>query len=339
MAIAQIEPHKPTEDRYERMVYRRCGRSGLKFPVISLGAWETFGGYADAAIAKACFTRAFDLGVTHFDLANGYGQPPGNAEIVCGRVLRSLPRDEILIATKAGFPMWGGPYGDGGSRKYLIASCDQSLRRLGVEYVDIFYHHRPDAETPVEETIAALGTLVQTGKALYVGLSNYSGQQFQAAMEAARKLGVTISVHQPQYNMLSRRIETDLLPHAREAGVGVAGFAPMASGLLTDKHLDGDVPAGDRGALWPGQWVRANDKARRAEILRALNDIAKARGQTLAQMALAWNLRDEAVATVIAGASKLAQLESNLGAVANLAFSEAELAAIDALCPQTPAKT
>lgn len=338
MAIANIEPHKAAADRYERMVYRRAGHSGLKLPVISLGAWETFGGYADAKAAQDCFTRAFDCGVTHFDLANGYGQPPGNAEIVVGRVLRQLPRDEILIATKAGFPMWPGPYGDGGSRKYLIASCDQSLQRLGVDYVDIFYHHRPDPETPVAETIAALGTLVQQGKALYVGLSNYSGQQFLAAMAAARELGVTITLHQPQYNMLSRRVETDLFPHTREAGVGVAAFAPMASGLLTSKHLNGEVPAGSRGLLWPGQWVRAHDQQERARILGALNDIAKARGQTLAQMALAWDLRDEAVTTVIAGVSKLSQLEDNLGAVKNLAFSAEELAAIDALVPQAPAK-
>src|SRR6185437_8325060 len=218
-------PESPAADRYDRMLYRRCGRSGLKLPAISLGAWETFGGYRDAAVARACTTRAFDLGITHFEFANNYGHPPGNAERVCGEILRELPRDELIVSTKAGFPMWPGPYGDLGSRKHLIASCDQSLQRLGLDYVDIFYHHRPDPETPIEETMGALASLI------------------------------------------GRRIEEDLLPHAKAAGVGVIAFAPLASGLLTDKHLDGEVPEGARGALWPGAWVRANDKARRAEVL------------------------------------------------------------------------
>ena len=226
-------------DRYQSMKYRRCGRSGLLLPAISLGAWETFGGYRDEAVARECIHRAFDLGITHFDFANNYGKPPGNAELVCGRALRELPRDELIIATKAGFPMWSGPYGDGGSRKYLIASCDQSLKRLGVDYVDIFYHHRPDPQTPIEETVGALASLVAQGKALYVGVSSYTGEQFVAATEAARQLGVPITIHQPYYNLLGRRVEKNLLPHTTQHGSGVIAFCPLASGLLTDKYLDG----------------------------------------------------------------------------------------------------
>jgi len=323
--------HEPAADRYERMTYRRCGGSGLKLPAISLGAWETLGGYVGADVARACILRAFDLGVTHFDFANGYGHPPGNAEIVCGKALAELPRDELIIATKAGYPMWPGPYGDGGSRKYLIASCDQSLKRLGVDYVDIFYHHRPDPNTPVEESVTALADLVKAGKALYVGVSSYTGAQYVAAVEAAKATGVPITVHQPFYNMLVRRIEGDLLPHTRSNGTGVVGFAPLASGLLTDKHLDGEVPAGARGALWPGGWVRANNQERRAEVLNGLAAIAARRGQSLAQMALAWAIRDEAVVSALVGASRVEQVEANVAALDNLAFSDEELAAIDAL--------
>ena len=329
-------PHTPADDRYERMAYRRCGRSGLKLPALSLGAWETFGGYRDGAVARQCFMRAFDLGITHFDFANNYGHPPGNAEKVCGEILRELPRDEIIVSTKAGFPMWPGPYGDFGSRKHLIASCDQSLQRLGLDYVDIFYHHRPDPETPVEETMGALASLIAQGKALYVGVSSYSGRQFLAALEAAKAIGLTITIHQPYYSMISRRVETDLLPHAKEAGVGVIAFAPLASGLLTDKHLDGEVPEGARGALWPGAWVRANDKQRRGEVLSGLNAIAKSRGQTLAQMALAFVLRDPAVVSALAGASRVEQIEENVAALANLEFSGDELARIDELTAPAP---
>jgi L-glyceraldehyde 3-phosphate reductase len=323
--------HEPAADRYERMTYRRCGASGLKLPAISLGAWETLGGYVGDDVARACILRAFDLGVTHFDFANGYGHPPGNAELVCGKALAELPRDELIIATKAGYPMWPGPYGDGGSRKYLIASCDQSLKRLGVDYVDIFYHHRPDPNTPVAESVTALADLVKAGTALYVGVSSSSGAQYVAAVEAAKATGVPITIHQPFYNMLVRRIEGDLLPHTRANGTGVIGFAPLASGLLTDKHLDGVVPAGARGALWPGGWVRANDQTRRGEILTAHNAIATRRGQTLAQMALAWAIRDEAVVSALVGASRVEQVEVNVAALDNLAFSDEELKAIDAL--------
>jgi L-glyceraldehyde 3-phosphate reductase len=318
-------------DRYSRMQYRRCGRSGLMLPAISLGAWETFGGYRDADVARECITRAFDLGITHFDFANNYGKPPGNAEIVCGRALRELPRDELIIATKAGFPMWPGPYGDGGSRKYLIASCDQSLKRLGVEYVDIFYHHRPDPKTPIEETMGALATLVAQGKALYIGVSSYTGEQFVAAAGVAKELGVPITIHQPYYNLLGRRIESNLLPHTIENGTGVIAFCPLASGLLTGKFLDGRIPEGARGLLWPGAWVRANPEARRSEILTGLNDIAKARGQTLPQMALGWILRLEAITSVAVGASRIEQIEENVKALAKLEFSAEEIAAIDRL--------
>jgi L-glyceraldehyde 3-phosphate reductase len=320
---------EPAKDRYKQMQYRRCGTSGLKLPAISLGAWETLGGYRDGDVARACIVRAFDLGITHFDFANNYGHPAGNAEIVCGRALTELPRDELIIATKAGFPMWEGPYGDGGSRKYLIASCDQSLKRLGVDYVDIFYHHRPDPQTPIAETIGALATLVQHGKALYVGLSSYSGEQFRAALAAANAIGLPITIHQPYYNLLGRRIEKDLLPHTREAGTGVIAFCPMASGLLTDKYLDGDIPAGARGLLWPGQWVRAHSQEERGRILTALNGIAKARGQTLAQMAIAWILQTDGLTSVAAGASRVEQIEANVKALDNLKFSADELAAID----------
>lgn len=313
------------------MTYRRCGRSGLLLPAVSLGSWETFGGYRDESVARECITRAFDLGITHFDFANNYGNPPGNAELVCGRTLRDLPRDELIISTKAGFPMWPGPYGDGGSRKYLIASCDQSLTRLGVDYVDIFYHHRPDPETPIEETIAALASLLAQGKALYVGVSSYTGEQFVAASEAARSLGIPITIHQPYYNLLGRRFEEDLLPHAAERGTGVIAFCPLASGLLTDKFLDGVIPEGARGALWPGAWVRAHSEQQRGEILTGLNQIARDRAQSLPQMALAWILRHEAVTSVAVGASRVEQIEENVKAIDRLEFKPEELLAIDRL--------
>jgi len=321
--------HSPAEDRYATMPYRRCGHSGLKLPAVSLGAWETFGG--DEADAAARVFRAFDLGITHFDFANNYGPPPGQAELVCGRALSQLPRDELLVATKAGFPMWPGPYGDLGSRKHLIASCEQSLKRLGVDHVDIFYHHRTDPETPVEETIGALATLVRQGKALYAGLSNYPGPRFGAALEAAKAEGLRIAILQPYYNLLGRAFEADLLGRAEASGTGVIAFAPLASGLLTEKRLDGEVPAGARGGLWPGGWVRANDKARRSEILTGLAEVAKARGQTLSQMAIAWTLRNPVVTSVVAGASRVEQIEASVAALANLAFSDDELARIDVL--------
>jgi L-glyceraldehyde 3-phosphate reductase len=333
-----MSTHEPAKDRYERMKYRHCGKSGLKLPAISLGAWETFGNYDDQSVARDCIYRAFDLGITHFDFANNYGNPPGNAEIVCGRTLKDLPRDEILIASKAGFPMWPGPYGDGGSRKYLIASCDQSLKRLGVEYLDIFYHHRPDPKTPVEESIGAIATLIEQGKVLYAGVSSYSGEQYAAAVEAAKACGIRIAIHQPYFNLLGRRVEKDLLPHIAREGSGVIAFCPLASGLLTDKHLDGNVPAGDRGGLWPGAWVRAHSQEKRAEILNGLNAIAKARGQSLAQMSLAWILHNDLLTSVAVGASRVAQVEANVKALDNLEFSPAELAEIDRITLEEPAR-
>ncbi|HWG85676.1 MAG TPA: aldo/keto reductase [Deinococcales bacterium] len=319
-------------DRYDRMQYRRSGRSGLLLPAISLGAWETLGGYAGADdLTRDVLYRAFDLGITHFDLANNYGTPPGNAETVVGRVLKGMPRDELIISSKAGYTMWPGPYGDWGSKKYIVASCDQSLKRMGLEYFDIFYSHRPDPNTPVEETLGALDLLVRQGKALYVGLSNYRGAQFAEAVRVAAELGLRITIHQPRYNMLDRWIETDLLAHTGVAGVGVIPFSPLASGLLSDKYLDG-VPAGSRAAeKWGAEWVERNLYPERRDALRDLNALAGERGQTLAQMALAWTLRDPRVTSALIGASSVRQVEDNVAALDNLAFSEEELARIEAI--------
>jgi L-glyceraldehyde 3-phosphate reductase len=320
-------------DRYERMQYRRCGRSGLRLPAISLGAWETFGGYRGEDVARECLFRAFDLGITHFDLANNYGTPPGNAEIVVGRIIKEMPRDELIISSKAGWEMWPGPYGDWGSRKYLIASCDQSLKRMGLEYFDIFYHHRPDPETPLEETLGALDHLVRQGKALYVGVSAYSGAQFADAVRVCDRMGLApITIHQPYYNMLGRQIEWDLLPHTERVGTGVIVFCPLASGLLTDKYLGGDIPAESRAAQrWGRQWVERNLGPERRAMLSELNEMAKQRGQTLAQMALAWILRLPGITSALTGSSSVKQIEDNVAALDNLEFSAEELAKIDAL--------
>ena len=322
---------EPAPDRYERMIYRRSGNSGLTLPAVSLGAWETYGASHGDDVAGDCIRTAFDLGINHFDFADNYGHPPGNAELMCGAILRQLPRDEILISTKAGYPMWPGPTGDGGSRKHLIASCDQSLARLGVEYVDIFYHHRPDANTPIEESMGALASLVRSGKALYAGVSSYTGEQFEAAVAAAADEGLRLTIHQPYYNLLGRTVETDLLPRADKLGTGVIAFCPLASGLLTDKYLDGEVPAGARGSIWPGRWVRSHSVDERRTILSGLNDIAAGREQTLAQMAIAWILRDQRITAVVAGATKVEQVRANVAALDHLNFADDELAAIDAL--------
>jgi L-glyceraldehyde 3-phosphate reductase len=328
----------PAEDRYERMMYRRCGRSGLQLPAISLGAWETFGGYRDASVARECILRAFDLGITYFDFADNYGRPPGNAEQVCGEILRELPRDELVISTKAGFPMWPGPYGDWASRKHLVASCDQSLHRLGVEYVDVFYSHRADPATPIEETVGALATIVAQGKALYAGLSNYNGERFLAAAAAAKDVGLPITVLQPYYNLLGRSAEAELLASAAANGTGVVAFCPLASGLLTDRYLDGEVPADARALLWPGAWVRSHPVQERSRILRGLDEVAGRRGQSLAQMALAWILRRPEITTMVAGASRVEQLEANVGTLDRLDFDDDELAEIDSLtaAPERP---
>ncbi len=315
------------------MRYRRCGRSGLLLPAISLGAWETFGGYRGEDVARECLFRAFDLGITHFDLANNYGRPPGNAEAVVGRILGEMPRDELIISTKAGYRMWPGPYGEWLSKKYLVSSLDQSLRRLQLDYVDIFYAHRPDPETPLEETMEALDLIVRQGKALYVGVSNFSGVQFAAAQQVVVRRGLApITIHQPYYNMLGRRAETDLFPHAERAGTGVICYCPLAQGELTDKYLGDALPPDSRAALWRGK--RTLDEAvppERRSKLRALHELARARGQSLAQMALAWVLRLPAVTSALIGASRVEHVEENIRTLEHLDFSQDELDRIEAI--------
>jgi L-glyceraldehyde 3-phosphate reductase len=325
--------YTPAESRYDQMLYRRCGRSGLMLPAVSLGAWQTFGGYKDEQVAREVLLRAFDLGITHFDFANNYGTPAGNAELVCGQILRELPRDEIILSSKAGYRMWPGPYGEWGSRKYLIASCDQSLGRMGVDYFDIFYSHRPDPDTPLDETLGALDTIVKQGKALYAGVSSYSGAQYSDSMRTIdRHDWSPITIHQPYYNLLARTVEWDLLPQTERFGTGVIAFAPLASGLLTDKFLTGEVPSSSRAAtIWPKDWVQSHTVEQRRHILTGLNDIAKKRGQTLAQMAVAWVLRSPGVTSALIGASSTKQLEDNVAALKNLQFSAEELKRIDEL--------
>jgi L-glyceraldehyde 3-phosphate reductase len=333
--MSETQPREFATDRYEQMSYRHSGRSGLKLPAISLGAWETFGGYRGEEIARACLYRAFDLGITHFDIANNYGRPPGNAERIVGKVVKDMPRDELIISTKAGYYMWPGPYGDGLSKKYLVSSLDQSLKRLGLDYVDIFYAHRFDAETPLEETMMALDLIVKQGKALYIGVSNFSGIQFEEAVEVTKRLGLSpITIHQPYYNLLGRKPEYDLFEHTKRAGTGVITFSPLAQGLLSNKYLSTELPKDSRAAAWWG-------KERNEEVLepgklaqiQGLNRIAQERGQTLAQMALAWNLRHPAVTSVLIGASKVEQIEENVAALKNLEFSKEELKAIDEIAP------
>jgi len=328
--------HEFSSTRYDKMQYRRCGASGLKLPAISLGAWETFGGYRGDDVARECLFGAFDLGITHFDLANNYGTPAGNAEIVCGKIIKEMPRDELIISSKAGYYMWPGPYGEWGSKKYIVASCDQSLKRMGVEYFDIFYSHRFDPETPLEETMDALNHLVQQGKALYAGISSYSGAATNEAVGITKAKGqARITIHQPYYNMLGRGIEKDLAPEARRQGIGIIPFCPLASGILTDKYLDGNIPAQSRAAeKWGEEWARRNLSDDRLKVLNELNEMAKKRGQSLAQMALAWILRLPEVTSALIGASNLKQIEDNVAALDNLAFSPEELARIDELCPR-----
>lgn len=330
--------HEFAGDRYDRMQYRRCGRSGLQLPAISLGAWETYGGYRGDDVARECLYKAFDLGITHFDFANNYGTPPGNAEIVCGRILKEMPRDEMILSSKAGYRMWPGPYGEWGSRKYLIASCDQSLKRMDVDYFDIFYSHRPDPDTPLDETLGALDTLVKQGKALYAGVSSYSGAQFADSVRVCeRNSYAPITIHQPYYNLLGRGIEWDLLPQTERAGTGVIAFCPLASGLLSDKYLGGNIPAESRAAQkWGEDWVKNNLNPEKKAMLNGLNSLAKERGQTLAQMALAWLLRLPGITSALIGASSVAQIEENVKALDNLTFSDAELKQIDALTKPRP---
>ncbi|HLZ60350.1 MAG TPA: aldo/keto reductase [Ktedonosporobacter sp.] len=327
------------EDRYQNMLYRRSGRSGLQLPAISLGAWETFGGYRGEEIARACLYRAFDLGITHFDLANNYGRPPGNAETVVGKIIRDMPRDELIISSKAGYYMWPGPYGDGLSKKYLVASLDQSLKRMGLEYFDIFYAHRPDPETPIEETMAALDLIVRQGKALYVGVSNFSGAQFEGAVHATEHLHLgPITIHQARYNLLDRRLEYNLFDHTRRAGTGVIAFSPLEKGLLSDKYLGDQVPQDSRAAVWwDKEYVEGQLNASTLDKIRRLNALAQQRDQTLAQMALAWILRLPEVTSVLIGASKVEQIEENVKALHNPFFSEEELKAIDEITQVPPA--
>jgi L-glyceraldehyde 3-phosphate reductase len=317
-------------DRYQHVGYRRCGRSGVMLPEVSLGLWQNFGDERPLDTQRAIIRRAFDLGVTHFDLANNYGPPYGSAERNFGRILREdlRPyRDELIISTKAGYDMWPGPYGDRGSRKYLLASLDQSLARMGLEYVDIFYSHRADPDTPLEETMGALATAVTSGKALYAGISSYSAERTAQAAAILRQLGTPLLIHQPSYSMLNRWIEDGLLDTLAAEGVGCIAFSPLAQGVLTGKYLAG-VPAGSRasqdGSLSADQLSEEN-----LARVSGLNDIALARGQSLAQMALSWVLRDQRVTSALIGASSVAQLEENLAAAGQADFSESELAAID----------
>ncbi len=317
------------ENRYDTMLYRKCGKWGLKLPAISLGAWETFGGYRAKEVGRACVFRAFDLGITHFDLANNYGRPPGNAETVLGHIFKQMPRDEIIISTKAGYHMWPGPYGEWGSRKGMLASLDQSLARLGVDYVDIFYSHRPDPATPLEETLGALDHAVRSGKALYAGVSNYSGAFTREACQVAgEKHFAPITIHQPCYNLLARAIEHDLLPVTHEQGIGVIAFCPLAQGLLTGKYLDG-IPADSRAALWWGEAQRRSLDESMLTRIRTLHNLAEERGQSLAQMAIAWILRRPEVTSALIGASRVEQIEENVAALKNLHFTEEELRNID----------
>ncbi len=320
----------PAADRYERMTYNRCGRSGLQLPGVSLGLWQNFGHDRPLDTIRAIARRAFDLGITHFDLANNYGPPYGSAEENFGRLLRDdfAPyRDELVVSSKAGYDMWPGPYGEWGSRKYLLASLDQSLERLGLEYVDIFYSHRFDPDTPLEETMGALDTAVRQGKALYVGISSYSAEKTREAATILRDLGTPLLIHQPSYSMLNRWIEGDLLDTLGELGVGCITFSPLAQGMLTDRYLNG-IPEGSRASR-PGSLSPDLLTDQTLAKIRALNDIAARRGQTLAQMALAWTLRDPRVTSTLVGASSVAQLEANVGALDNPDFTDEELAEID----------
>ncbi len=325
--------YRPSEARYDTMRYNRCGRSGLKLPAISLGLWHNFGGVDTLENARAMVLRAFDLGITHFDLANNYGPPPGSAEETFGQILRrdlADHRDELIISSKAGYLMWPGPYGEWGSRKYLIASLDQSLRRMGLAYVDIFYSHRLDPETPLEETMAALDQIVRSGKALYAGISSYPPAETRRAVEILRGLGTPCLIHQPKYSMFNRWVEDGLLEVLGEEGIGCIAFSPLAQGLLTDRYLAG-IPAGSRAAK-PHGFLRPEQITEdKIAVVRRLNDLAHARGQTLAQMALAWVLRHPQMTSALIGASRVAQIEDAVAALGNLAFSGEELGAIEGI--------
>ena len=328
--------YTPSESRYDQMVYRRCGHSGLKLPAISLGLWHNFGEDTPHEVKRAICQTAFDHGITHFDLANNYGPPFGSAEEAFGQILQqdfARHRDELIISSKAGYDMWPGPYGEWGSRKYLIASCDQSLKRMGLDYVDIFYSHRFDPETPLEETMGALDHIVRSGRALYIGISSYNSARTREAVAILRQMGTPLLIHQPSYNMLNRWVERDGLKDTlAELGVGSIAFTPLAQGILTKKYLNG-IPQGSRAAQ--GKSLAPETITPRAlESVRALDAIAQARGQTLAQMAIAWVLRDEGITTALIGASKPEQVVDCAGAVGNLSFTAAELAEIDRIAAE-----
>ena len=326
-----FQPYQAEVNRYSEMSYRRAGRSGLKLPEISLGLWHNFGGVDTEVNAREILRKAFDLGITHFDLANNYGPPPGSAEETFGRIMAQdfKPyRDELIISSKAGWNMWPGPYGDFGSRKYLIASLDQSLERMGLDYVDIFYHHRPDPETPLDETMSALDFIVRSGRALYVGISSYGPEETSKAAKILKSLGTTCLIHQPSYNMFDRWIEDSLLSVLSDEGIGCIVFSPLAQGLLTDRYLKG-IPSDSRAAK-PAIFLKREDIT--DEYIwqaQQLNTIAGERNQSLAQMAIAWDLRHPNMTSALVGASKVSQLVDNVNALANLDFTETELEAID----------
>ena len=323
--------YHPLDTRYDTMPYNRCGRSGLKLPAISLGLWHNFGGVDSLENSRAMLWRAFDLGITHFDLANNYGPPPGSAEETFGQILRqdlATYRDELIISSKAGYYMWPGPYGEWGSRKYLVASLDQSLRRMRLDYVDIFYHHRPDPNTPLEETMGALDHIVRSGKALYVGISSYTAEQTRQAAQVLKALGTPCLIHQPKYSLFERWIENGLLSVLREEGIGCIAFSPLAQGLLTDKYLTG-IPADSRASK-PHGFLRPEHitKDKLAQVQR-LQEVAQARGQTLAQMAVAWVLRHAEMTSALIGASRASHIEDAVGALKHLKFASEELQAIE----------
>lgn len=316
---------KFSEDRYNRIPYRRCGKSGLRLSILSLGLWHNFGGKADLNVAREILRTAFDNGITHFDLANNYGPPPGSAEENFGKILKSDfagYRDELVISSKAGYKMWEGPYGEWGSRKYLISSLDQSLKRMDLDYVDIFYHHRPDNRTPLEETMMALDQVVRSGKAIYVGVSNYDGERTRHAKEILKSLGTPFIIHQPKYNMFEREPETNLFPVLEDEGIGCVPFSPLAQGLLTNKYLKG-IPKDSRIAD-PDGFLWESDLDEKLAQIKALTEIAEQRGQTLAQLALVWILRKEVVTSAIIGVSKKSQLLDNIAALENLEISSEE---------------
>jgi L-glyceraldehyde 3-phosphate reductase len=328
-----ITAYHPKDARYEAMTYNRCGHSGLKLPAISLGLWHNFGGVDSIENARAMLRRAFDLGITHFDLANNYGPPPGSAEENFGKIFRrdfARYRDELIISSKAGYLMWPGPYGEWGSRKYLIASLDQSLRRMGLEYVDIFYHHRPDPETPLEETMGALDQIVRSGKALYVGISSYKPEETRRAVQILRTLGTPCLIHQPSYSMFNRWVEDGLLQVLEEEGVGCIVFSPLSQGLLTNRYLDG-IPADSRAAKPHGFLKPAQITEEKLAKVRRLNEVAQARGQTLAQMALAWVLRHPQITSALIGASRVSQIEDAAETLKNLTFTSDELEKIETI--------